>query len=134
MTDRRQYASLDAALLGEGIPEANWATIHGITTSIEITSYAARADRGIRAVRADGGPDLRIESGHTIGFLNRDEAERAAPEHETWPNNEQGSRWGVTHPVHAHRDGGPRIRESAMHFCSECFTARAANGTCGCPE
>lgn len=134
MSDRRTYSSLDDALRGEGVPEANWPTIRAVTDRIGIAAYSARAQRGIRAVREDGGPDLRIESGHTIGFVSRDEASEAAPEHEVWPNNDSRTRWGITHPVHAHRDGnGTSAVRAAAGICSECFLEKAADGSCGCP-
>ena len=134
MSNPRRYGTLDAALLAEGIPASNWDTIAGIVKAIPISDFSARSTRGIRARRADGGPDLRIEYGHTIGFLSQEEAERAAPNCAAWANSASGNRWGITHPENAHRDTeNPTQPTSATETCAECFTAKSVAGTCGCP-
>lgn len=139
MSERRTYATIDEALSGEGIPPGNWNTVRHIVDVVGIASYSAvlehgtRTRRGIFAARLDGGPVLRIESGHTIGFVSEAEARLAAPSQEAWPNTETGSRWGITHPVNAHRDGNGLTRlEAPRETCTECFMEKSASGSCGC--
>ena len=53
----------------------------------------------MRAVRRDGGPDLRIASGWSNGFVSEEEVVQVAGDVTRWESGRTGL-WGLSHPEH----------------------------------
>lgn len=136
MTDPQEFSSLDDALAGTTIPMENLPWIREITRRIDISSFV-RTSVYVKAIRAGGGPDLRIAYGWTGGFTSPDEARDAlgdlGPEAlDVWPSKRKGL-WGITHPVsrgYDGRDAGTRTVERERGVCPECFMQLPETGVC----
>ncbi|WP_137845169.1 hypothetical protein [Microbacterium sp. 2FI] len=130
-----RYASLDAALRAKHIPLENHELIRRFTDAIGCESYYDRSSY-IKAVRADGGPNLLIAYGWSTGFTSEDEARSATRAEDCWQDKPHSTRWGVSHPVNKIGQGGQGAASRTEHrtydTCPECFTEFAASGDCRC--
>lgn len=134
-TDSRRYASLERALQLRRIPLENHALIRRFVAALEITEFYGTSSY-IRAVRASGGPDVRIASGWSNGFLSEQEVLSVAGDVGRWLSNARKSDnlWGLDHP----KNGGGRLVSSKADSqrdygtCPECTMTFRANGTCSC--
>ncbi|TYL50415.1 hypothetical protein [Agromyces mariniharenae] len=135
-TALRRYASLGEALRDKRYPLENHAHIKRFTSVVGIEGFYETTGY-IRAVRADGGPDLRIYYGGTNGFVSEEEVIRAAgDETPRGPSITRKGLWRIGHPTGAPgRDAGAR-RSLAREYgtCPRCFTKFSASGTCGCTD
>lgn len=108
-TPRYQYADLDEAFSDQHMLLENRKFIRAFVAAIGIASLE-RCRGYIKASRAGGGPDLRIASDWTNGFVSREEAVEVTGYHAPWASDGRPGLWGVTHPVHGHGSGGPSER------------------------
>lgn len=132
--DSTRYLSLDQALMLRRIPLENHALIRRAVAHLGIVEFYGTSAY-IRGVRPSGGPDIRIASGWSNGFVSEDEVLSALGDVERWPSGRApGNLWGITHPKHgAGRSGGPQFGSKRDYgTCPECTMAFHANGTCGC--
>jgi hypothetical protein len=130
----KQYSSLDDALTQSGVPHANRALIHRFVEGIGIAAYYETTGY-IKAVRSAGGPDLRIASGWSNGFVSEAEICDVLGDVDRWLSDERVGLWGVSHPENqiGNGGGGPNS-ESVRSYgtCSECFLDLPATGQCNC--
>jgi hypothetical protein len=133
-TDTRRYASLNDALTSKGIPLGNHSFIRQFMSRLKISGFH---DRGIyiKAVRLGGGPDLRIHSGYTNGFVSEAEVrEVAGPAAHCWPSQRPPlGQWGVDHPVHGSPGGGGKKSGNPKRdygTCPRCHQALLPSGIC----
>lgn len=116
---QRQYSSLDEALRIHRIPWENDDVIRRITDGIGVCGYFGTSGY-IRAVRGDGGPDLRIAYGYTNGFQSAEEANRILGEDaRPWRSKRRGL-WGVLHRLEKTRDGGTNAGRGPRGDGGEC--------------
>jgi hypothetical protein len=125
MAEQHRYESIDRAFQDFRTPFENRAFVQRIVEAIPISDYF-RTTGYIRAVRADGGPDLRIYAGGTGGFVSEDEIlEKIGDVHRWRSERNQGTLWGVTHPIHGTNPeetalgGGTPKRSGGI--CPSCF-------------
>lgn len=129
-----QYASLDDALAKFGIPDRNRAFIRKFMGGIPIAGYYETSGY-IKAVRANGGPDLNIASGWSNGFESEAEIIELLGDVERWGDGDRFPLWGVSHPENriGHGGGGPSSSGPRDYgTCPTCFTGFSASGQCAC--
>jgi hypothetical protein len=130
----KQYSSLDDALTQSGVPHANRALIHRFVEGIGIAAYYETTGY-IKAVRSDGGPDLRIASGWSNGFVSEAEICDVLGDVDRWLSDERVGLWGVSHPENkiGNGGGGPNSESVRSYgMCSICFLDLPATGQCNC--
>lgn len=128
----RSYSSLRHALEAHRIPAENHALIRRFCEAIGVVKFEERGSY-LKAVRPDGGPALQINSGWTNGFLSEEEVREAVGDDAAyWPSGRGTGQWGVTHPIHAMRDGGRDRKQSKSDFgiCPSCFLGLPATRVC----
>lgn len=133
-SDALRYASLEEALRRRRIPLENHALIRRFVEGLDISEFHGTSAY-IRAVRRAGGPDIRIASGWSNGFISQDEILGVAGDVSSWPSGRgKGDLWGLSHP----RNGGDRSGSGGASAkrdygtCPECTMTIHANRTCGC--
>lgn len=129
-----QYLSLDDAFTRTRMPDRNRQFIRTFVESIGISAFYATTGY-IKAVRASEGPDLRIASGWSNGFISEAEILAALGDVERWGNGDRAPFWGVSHPVHriGHGGGGLAARLPRTYgACPDCFMEYSASGRCNC--
>lgn len=128
----RRYSGLDEALFEKRIPFENHALIRSFVADIGIADYFETTSY-IKAVRAGGGPDLRIAYGWSNGFTE-DEVRSLVGADSIWRSDSRQGLWGVAHPVSGGTRGGGGSPGDRRDYgtCPQCFIAFSANGTCGC--
>ena len=118
---QRRYPTLTAALTERMIPLENHALITRAADGIGIALYLETSTY-IRAVRREGGPDIRIAWGWTNGFRSEDEILTLVGDVQRWRSGRKGL-WGVTHPVNRAWSGEGA---SSRHVQREYAICRAA--------
>ncbi len=129
----KQYASIDDALSQFGIPDANRPFIKNFIRRIPISGLFETSGY-IKAVRADGGPDMHIASGWSNGFVSEAEVLDVCGDVERWGDDERARVWGVSHPENriGHGGGGDAGTTRSYGTCPICFMEYSASGACGC--
>lgn len=126
------YPSLADGLRDQGIPSDNHEMIRRFCEAIGIETYLRRPNH-IKAVRRNGGPELRIHWGWTRGFTSAEEIHASAGDHAiAHPSSEL---WYVEHPVNRLPDSpnaGSGSARPGYGTCLNCFMERAADGSCNC--
>lgn len=116
-------------------PVDNDAFIRRFTDHIGI-DYFEVTSTYVRAVRRDGGDDLRVYRSGTNGFASEAEVIAACGDASRGPSERTGL-WRVDHPNQA-PERGPATSASGRRthgehgVCLECFTERSVTGACGC--
>ena len=127
------YRSLSTALNERMIPLENHALITRVAEGIGIALYLETSTY-IRAVRREGGPDIRIAWGWTNGFRSEDEVLATVGDVQRWRSDRRGL-WGITHPVNrawSNETASARHVQRDYAICPRCTLMLAANGTCAC--
>jgi len=129
---RRVRASLNEALLAHRVPLENHDFIRGFDTAIGIIEYTGTTGY-IKAKRANAGPELRIHSGYTSGFLSEAEIIATVGDVYREPSSRPGL-WTVLHPVNKVRDGDSAATSAKATYgtCPACTFEFSANGLCAC--
>ena len=129
--DSNQFATLTQALTARGIPSDNRPLLERVVEKIGITRYEATVGY-LKAIRADGRPDLHIYYGYTGGFTSEEEVLDAAGDVDRW-FYEPRRLWSIAHPVHRTREGDSDRRRRTSRpvaVCPECFLTVPATGVC----
>lgn len=135
LTTADQQDSLISALNKARIPLGNHGYIRDIVNAVGITQYRANLDTSkphVVATRSDGGRDLQIYYGYTMGFPSEEEVVRilgpGAPRH---PAKSPKGTWWVAHPINAIYDGSERTKNRSREagFC-QCGMQLSLAGSC----
>jgi len=90
----------------------------------------------LKAIRRDGGPDIRIHPGFTNGFVSQEEARSASgSDSNAWKSDRKpGQLWGVHHPVNqiGQGSGGPARQQRDYGLCPHHNLKLPASGVCEC--
>jgi hypothetical protein len=135
VTAADEYDSLISALNKAHIPLANHAFIRQIVDGVGIDGYRANVDSSkphVVAKRSDGGRDLGIYYGYTVGFPSEEEIVRIlGPGASREPAKSPKGTWWVAHPVNAIYDGSERakVRGREAGFCA-CGMQLSLTGHC----
>ena len=132
--DSGNEVTLDDGFRQLQIPLVNQRFVRHIVNVIGIDRFLSTSTY-LRAVRSEGGPDLRIAYGWTNGFVSRDEARRAAgdaAEIDPSPDRAGHGLFGVRHPENKIRDSSEASvgKQAGMSFCTQCGYALLGDGTC----
>jgi hypothetical protein len=133
----RRYQSLQEALRLKRYPLENHGFVTRFSSAIEFEGFYETTGY-IKAVRADGGPDVQIHYGGSNGFLSEEEVIAAAGLEAAGrrPSTERHGLWRVSHPVEAPgRDGAMSGGSAKREYgtCPQCFIQFSADGSCDCP-
>lgn len=133
----RRYASLEEAFRERWTPSVNRQLVRRIVERIPIRAYFERGSY-IKAVRSDGGPDLRFWYGFTNGFTSEAEAIDASGGQEPWASPGRRGLYGINHPVRGSgSDGGPSrggTPKKNAAICPNCGDQLALSGECSNPD
>ncbi len=135
MTSTDESDSLISALNKARIPLGNHAFIRQIVNGVGIDSYRANVDTSkphVIATRSDGGRDLGIYYGYTVGFPSEEEIVRVlGPGVSREPAKSPQGTWWVAHPVNAIYDGSERAKSRGREagFCA-CGMQLSLTGEC----
>lgn len=129
----RRYASISHALKERRIPLGNHNLIRRFVDAIGIAEIYGTTGY-IRAVRLGGGPDLRIASGWSNGFVSEEEVVQVAGDVERWESDARTGLWGLSHPEHGGGGQGGSTSRALRQYgvCPVCHIERRANGSCEC--
>ena len=95
-----RYGSLEEALVHRRAPVPNRVFLRTMMSRIPVERLL-RADGGITVVRSDGGPDIQVRQGYSVGFMSEEDAIAAAgSEAPRWRSNRRPGMWAVDHPLH----------------------------------
>ncbi len=135
MSGADESDSLISALNKARIPVGNHDFIRQIANGIGLESCRANLDTSkphVIARRCDGGRDLHIYYGYTVGFPSQEEIIRilgpGAPLHSA--KSPKGTFW-VAHPINEIFDGSERAKDRGRQagFCA-CGMQLSLAGTC----
>lgn len=129
----RVFDTFDEALRVQQLPFENYRMMHRIVEHIPMARFEEYRSGGVRAVRLDGGHDLKFVSGYVTGFQSKEEGE-AASGTTCHPNSKTGVNWMVWLPLNGGRDGGggtntQRNRREPSN-CPSCGNQMPATGVC----
>lgn len=131
-TDRR-YDSLTEAFADKRTSLENQPFIRRIVESIGVAALFER-EGYIKAVRLEGGPDLRIFTGYTNGFQNSQEIVEAVGNAHLWRSKRRTvlEPWGVDHPDHGTSMIGTNSKSRKVEggLCAECSNVLPLSGVC----
>lgn len=125
MSTADQWDSLVSALTKARIDSGNHDYIRQIVNGVGIDSYQANvvgSKPHVIAKRSDGGRDLHIYFGYTVGFSSEEEIIRIlGPGVPRFPARTPKGTWWVAHPVNAIYNGSERAksrsREASLCAC-----------------
>ena len=132
-TPRPRFDALERVLAERQMPLENQRFLRPVVAAIGIAQYELTASY-IKAIRADGGPDLHIYYGYTGGFVSEQEVVDAVGDRADRWLYAQRDLWSVGHPVNKIRtEGGSRSGGSGpvqTPVCPTCFIQLPATGVC----
>lgn len=135
MSSTEESDSLLSALQKARIPTGNYDYIRRIIQGVGINSCRANLDTSkphVVAKRSDGGRDLHIYYGYTVGFPSPDEIIAIlGPGAPLQPAKSPKGTWWVAHPINEIYDGSERAknRRREADFCA-CGMQLSLAGNC----
>ena len=132
-TPRPRFDALERVLAERQMPLENQRFLRPVVAAIGIAQYELTASY-IKAIRADGGPDLHIYYGYTGGFVSEQEVVDAVGDRADRWLYAQRDLWSVEHPVNKIRTEGGRGSGGSgsvqTSVCPTCFIQLPATGVC----
>ena len=129
----RSLISLDRAMDDFKLPMENREFVREFAIAIGIEGCAVTSAY-IKVIRTDGGPDVRIASGYSNGFVDEAEALRVTGgAHPVWASEKRKGFWGVDHPLGGRPSStASRARQEERSFgtCERHFQPNLPTGNC----
>lgn len=138
-----RWESLQEAFRAYRFPTENLAFAQRVMDEAEIDHYEAPPSqtRYLKAIRKNGGPALRIESGFTSGFTSEQEATTVAKAAgDVQPARSSDGVWSIPHPYNAigkwYGASGNKAdpRQSREGTCAACGYWKAVGSFCDVAE